>query len=241
MKQSPLYQKNAVFYGDSLCYARGERGDSQEAEVIRRSGYPGRIATQYDMELNVYAYSGQSISNVKYGLYKHMEKRIVTIPAEEREAVDYVILEGGVNDIGNNAPLGEWSDDTDSLDTDTFMGALQRYLVLAKEMYPNASVGFILTYRMPIAEHWYNGEPIPEIRDLANAERYYNAILTTCERYGVPVLDLFHDDRFCDEIFQVTTTTRHDKNANMMSDGVHITSRGYDTIAPVIAKWMETL
>lgn len=238
---SPLYQKNAVFYGDSLCYARGERGDSQEDAVIRRSGYPGRIATKYEMGLNVYAYSGQSISNVKYGLYKHMEKRIVTIPAEERAKVDYVILEGGVNDIGNNAPMGEWSDDVASLDTDTFTGAVQRYILLAKEMYPNAKFGFIITYRMPIAEHWYNDEPIPEIRDLENAENYFNRIIQICEAYGVKVLDLFHDDEFCNEIFKVTTTTRQDKAANMASDGVHITSHGYDTIAPVIAAWMETI
>ena len=155
-QNSPLYQKYVVFYGDSLCYARGERGDSQEPEVIRRSGYAGRIATEYDMTLSVHAYSGQSISDVRYGLYKHMEKRIMTIPAEEREKVDYVILEGGVNDIVNQAPLGTLSEDESKLDTSTFAGAVQRYLLLAKEAYPYATVGCIINYRMPIAEHWYN-------------------------------------------------------------------------------------
>lgn len=242
MNQSPLFRKNAVFYGDSLCYARGERGDSNEEAIVRRAGYPGRIATKYEMGLDALGYSGQSISSAKYGLYKHMEKRIETIPAEEREAVDYVILEGGVNDItGNLVPLGAYSDDEENLDTATFWGAVQRYILMAKKTYPNAKVGFIITYRMPIADHWYNGEPIPEVRDLANAERYYNVIIEACKKYGVPVLDLFHDDKFCDEIFKVTTTTRTDPDANMLSDGVHITSHGYDTLAPVIAAWMETL
>jgi lysophospholipase L1-like esterase len=241
MTHSPLYQKNVVFYGDSLCYARGERGNSNEEAVVRRAGYPGRIATKYEMGLSALGYSGQTISTSQYGLFKHIEKRIETLSAEEREAVDYVILEGGVNDIIHKVPLGELTENDDRLDTATFAGAVQRYLLMTRNAYPRAKVGFIITYRTPLAEHWYNGEPIPELRDLSNAERYYDLIIEACSRYGVAVLDLFHNEEFCNKQFKVTVTTRTDENANMLSDALHISSHGYDVIAPVIAAWMETL
>lgn len=241
VQQSPLYKKSVVFYGDSLCYARGERGESADPAVIRRSGYAGRIATRYDMELNVYAYSGWSVSDVKGGLYTRVQKNRDNLPVEEREKVDYVILEGGVNDIVNHAPLGTLSDDCATFDTATFAGALERMITLAREAYPNATIGYVIAYQMPIAEHWYNGEAIPELRDLNNVSAYVEMIRAVCERHSVSCLDLFHDTEFNETVFRVTETQRHVPSAKLQSDGLHMTSAGYDVITPYLSAWMETL
>lgn len=238
-QSSPLYQKYAVFYGDSLCYARGERGESTEPEIIRRSGYAGRIATKYDMTLSVHAYSGWTLSDKQGGLHTRVRKQLDALSDEERGRVDYVVLEGGVNDIIHEVPLGEPSDG--DFDTATFTGALETMLSLAKQTYPNAVIGYLIVYRMPLAEHWYNNEAIPHLRDIENVSRYVERICRICEKWGVPYLNLYENDRFNDEVFEVTVTARTSPDAKLLADGLHMTARGYDTIAPVIAEWMESL
>ena len=226
VEKSPLYQKSVVFFGDSLCYARIERGDSNQESVIRASGYAGRIATKYDMTLGAYGSSGATIAKPSMGtniIYLKIQEAASTLSLKERQEVDYVILEGGVNDMTAESPLGTVGDETEGFDLSTFAGAVQHTIKLTRELYPNAMVGYIIAYQMP-------NDPNELRSNLENAEKYVDLTIAACEKWNVPYVDFFHDQEFNQTVF---------KNGCITSDGVHMTVKGYDTITPYISAWME--
>jgi len=222
-ERSPLYEKSVVFFGDSLCYARIERGTSNEESVIRASGYAGRIATKYNMELGAFGVSGATVAKSGNYILTKLQAQETNVSLKERQKVDYVILEGGVNDITAQSPLGTIGTETEGFDITTFAGALQQTITQAKKIYPNAMVGYIIAYQMP-------NDPNPLRSDLENAEKYVNMIIQACEKWEVPYLDFFHDETFNNQIF---------KEGCITSDGVHMTVKGYDVLSPYIAAWME--
>ena len=226
---SPLYQKSIAFFGDSLCYARVERGDSNDETVIRKSGYAGRIATKYDMELYALGVSGSTFAvtgNTGVIPNKILAEQNKT-PKAEREAVDFVVLEGGVNDISAKAPLGTISEDGKNLNKNTLAGGVEYAIQLAQETYPNAEIYFLIMYQMP------NDTAKPERADIKNADKYMSMIIDICEKYKIPYLDFFHDEDFNKNVFKNDTTEF------ISSDGVHMTVKGYDTITPYIINWLE--
>lgn len=225
---SDLRRKNVVFFGDSLCYARIERGDSNEEAVIRRSGYVGRIATRYGMEVSALGLSGATLA-VKQGfgsIYTKLCEQRSVQSAARRAEVDYVILEGGVNDITAQVPLGTADDTT----PDTFGGAVTQIIRKAKELYPNATVGFLIMYQMPASNASLH-------KDLAYADRYMSLLRSVCIREEIPYLDFFHDEDFNSRVFRVSQTGGSD--ACLSEDGIHMTVHGYDIITPYIAAWMS--
>lgn len=226
---SPLRGKSVVFFGDSLCYARIERGESNEESVIRQSGYAGRIATKYNMELEALGVSGSTLA-VKSGfgsIYTRLTEQQAQKSNAQRAKVNYVILEGGVNDVTAEVPLGSVGD----TGTSTFAGAVLQVIRKARELYPNAMVGFLIMYQMPQAEN-------PLRNDLTNAGGYMDIIRTICIQENVPYLDFFHDTDFNDTVFKVSQTSG--SNACLTSDGVHMTVHGYDVLTPYIASWMSS-
>ena len=225
--ESPLYQKSIAFFGDSLCYARIERGDSNDEAVVRKSGYAGRIATKYDMTLYALGVSGTTLSNARGSIYSQIEKAKANTPMAEREAVDFVVLEGGVNDISAKASIGTISEDGKNLNLSTLAGATEHTIQLAQETYPNAEIYFLIMYQMP------KDTSSADRASIQNADRYMSMIIEICEKYKIPYLDFFHDEEFNKNVFKNDTTEF------ISSDGVHMTVKGYDTITPYIINWLE--
>jgi lysophospholipase L1-like esterase len=52
-------------------------------------------------------------------------------------------------------------------------------------------------------------------------ENYYNAIISVCARYGVPMIDISKDGRMCTNFAAIKAYTAN-------SDGVHPTKEGYE-------------
>lgn len=227
--ESPLYQKSIAFFGDSLCYARIERGESNDEATVRKAGYAGRIATKYDMTLYALGVSGSTFAVT--GQTGVIPNKILTeqnkTPKAEREAVDFVVLEGGVNDISAKAPLGTISEDGKNLNKNTLAGGVEYAIQLAQQTYPNAEIYFLIMYQMP------NDTEKPDRADIKNADKYMSMIIDICEKYEIPYLDFFHDEDFNKNVFKNNTTEF------IGTDGVHMTVKGYDTITPYIINWLE--
>lgn len=229
VEKSPLYKKTAVFFGDSLCNASGE-SNSSDPTVKAKAGYAGRIGTKYSMTYykegvsgSAYAASGRSKIGAKISSFQQ---------AHANEKIDYVILEGGVNDAWDQVALGAVSDSFKKTDfnTATFAGAVEAALYDVKEFFPQATVGFIIVYKMPIA--YYGGQEIAGLRDNAKMEPYMNMLIEICEKWEVPYIDFYHDDAFNNTVFKTDTN-------EYLSDGIHMESAGYDVISDYIAAWME--
>ena len=226
--ESPLYRRNVLFFGDSLCNARGER----EAGKLD-AGYAGRIGVRYSMNFKNYGASGYSLSSAKSTIFSKLEdaRWDNEVGSDVRTAYDLVVLQGGVNDAWVNAPLGEISDSfkMSSFIKSTFAGGLEATLCYAKQHFPEATICYIIMYRMPNAI--YGGEPVEGVR---NMDAYVELQKQILEKWEIPYLDLYNDTKFNEEIFKVDTKT-------YLTDGVHMNSTGYTVLSMYLIPWLESL
>lgn len=227
---SPLWGGNAVWAGDSLVYAARDK---------TADGWAGRIATTYSMSYENNAIGGRQISSFAGRgnaplICNQIDKQINSLTAKERETVEYVILNGGINDINRDGvQIGAMTDDFDGFDVRTYAGALEYTFSVARRAYPNATVGFIIPFKMPLA---VQAGPA-KCRDDALMRQYVDLTVAICEKWGVPYLNMYDDSAFNDLIDTDNPDTQYmDKN-----DMLHLNKNGYVLTAPYVAAWMETL
>ncbi len=218
--ESPLYQKSVAFFGDSLCYARGEQSTRPST-----AGWAGRIGSTYRMEWENYGKSGYALSTTRSTICGVMES------ARGKE-YDYVIIEGGTNDAWDQVPLGAMTEGFvyKAFRQSTFAGALEATLYEAKEDFPNATIGFLIMYRMPNAV--WEGEAVTGLQDVS---AYVDMAKQILEKWGIPYLNFHSDDHFNENVIQVDST------ACLSNDYIHLNSNGYDCLSSYISTWMESL
>lgn len=231
--QNPLYGRSILFFGDSLCNARGES----------LGGYAGRIGRKYSMNWKKYGASGYSLTRgiptsgtIRSELQKaSWDNKNLTDPVE----YDLIVLQGGVNDAWRDAPLGTISAGFDRLkfDDKTFAGALETLLYYAREYFPDATICYLIMYQMPLGQ-WKNDsgvyEPVPGVQDQSQYVALQKQIL---EKWGIPYLDFYNDAEFNETIFSVNSPS----SPYLAEDHIHMSSTGYSRISLHIAAWLETL
>ena len=206
---SHLYGKGALFIGDSICFGVGDTPEGR--------GWAQRIGFKYDMDWINAAHGGATIAQ---------DPDVVNIPGQldydylEGRTIDYVIIEGGINDAARNSnsaadcPLGEISDSTNPEDFDqtTFAGALEALLYNVKTQYPEAKVGFLTTYQVD----WIPSGPYMELAK------------EICDKWDVPYLDLYGDAAVNEQLAA----------GGMQSDGLHMNAAGYEIVTPLVEEFM---
>lgn len=220
-EKSPLYGKTALFCGDSIGWGQWDNET--------RAAYAGRIADQYGMKVKNASVGGSSLTPVR-------SARIVDqVKINKRNApYDYVILQGGVNDAwgdvatGKYAPWGEMTDSFDckDFDVDTYAGALEELFYYTFLYNPDAKVGYIYTFATPTSGLGHTGDMEP----------YYAVADKICAKWGVQVLDLYHDRYVSNSMLEVKSAPN-----KYLQDALHPTALGYDRLAPYIGDWMERM
>ena len=166
---------------------------------------------------------------------KHCISRTV---ANMREDADYIILEGGVNDLYKNRPLGTISEGYNAiLDDTTFYGAFENMLKQALIRFPGKKIGYIAVHKMT---RYFDANQAEE-----NA---YHAAIKCCQKWGIPVLDLNvscppfgylrndPDTKFIADLYTEDTT------GTGVGDGWHPNEEGYKMYyVPQIEAWLKTL
>ena len=228
---SPLWGGNAVYAGDSLMYAARDKA---------ADGWPGRIAKTYSMTYKNYGIGGHQISNfVGRGnapfICNQINKEISAKTVKEREAVEYVILDGGVNDINRDGvQMGAMTSDFDGFDVRTYAGALEYTFSVARRAYPNATVGFIILFQMPEA---IQGGSAAKCQNMTTMRAYIDLTIAICEKWGVPYLNMFDDQAFNDLIDTDNTNTKYMDRGDML----HLNKDGYILTMPYVAAWMASM
>ena len=169
---------------------------------------------------------------------------------------DIIIVNGGHNDYGYNAPLGDIPEkvasDINEADASTAMGGLERLLFLMTEKYPDARKYFLTThkmYRNAPSEPEKNGYlPTKANQQGYNEQELHDAIVACCHVYNVEVIDVFNDssiDSFSEEyrgLYYYNKAFSSDPCYKPISeaidntteyfdkDGVHPLNRGYREI-----------
>lgn len=225
---SPLVGKSVIFTGDSIC--SGAYDDNNGG------GWAKRIGVKNNMQWQNKAVAGGVI----------MDKSIIggsfTIcDTDFGEGADYIILEGGTNDadrigsiLNGNIPehYGSYTinDYVTQFSASTFCSAVERLIQRVVTSFPYARVGFIIAPKMGVANLGYSAET-------NNRRAYFETIIKICQKWGVPVLNLW------DECTMNPRLASHYTEGQdyLYADGQHPTAKGYELMTSIIEKWMESL
>ena len=215
---SKTYNKTAIFIGDSITYGFSSGGYS----------WANYIGDNYDLKKTINAgLSSSALTTFRPGLWlvDHVKK----YNASKYDNIDYVILQGGHNDVVGDRPLGTYSKDDFSgkYNTDTILGGLETYIYTVKKRWPNAKIGYILNYQMP--RNQYVGK---------RGSDCYSAFKKVFDKWHVGYFDMYFgkapNGKSYSDILKVNTT-------EYFADGTHINRKGYDVISPYIYDWMSNL
>lgn len=139
---------------------------------------------------------------------------------------DLISVWGGTNDFVTNMTLGVMGD---TLVTQGFYGSLDFVIRGLYTKYPNGKIFFITPPKMNKA--LYNWETYtPNALGLIESD-YVNAIKEVCDKYSVPVLD----------IFTMGGMSCYLDTGIYRPDGLHYTNAGYKVLSYIIGEFMETL
>lgn len=137
---------------------------------------------------------------------------------------DYIIFDGGGNDMLNDKPEGTldpdaYSDDVygEGFDTSTTIGAFEHLVTNAQSFFPNAKIIFYNLYKM---------HPEATSVSYAKQRQLWELLREGCKKYGVRYVDLYDEGNF-------TPHNTMQWNA-FMYDWVHINEAGYRRLWPLI-------
>lgn len=210
---NPLYKKVIAFTGDSICEGRENNG----------GGYAKIIGERNSMIVQNLGVSGGKITTGTTSFC--ISESVLNM----REDADYVILEGGVNDMAMDN-LGTISNNfTATLDTTTFCGAFEQMIKSAIARFPGKKIGYIAVHRL---KQWAPDE----YNTLHQNTGYYEAAINICKKWGIPVCNLTIN---CPSLYENDSLKQaYTTNA----DGWHPNEEGYKKYyVPKIEAWLKTL
>lgn len=207
--------KNIIFFGDSITYGFLTKGYSW-AEFIKDN---------YDFN----TVTNAGISDYRVSTYDDKNKWLTdTIISHANEKYDYVIMQGGINDVLYNTPLGEISNSKseNDFDVNTFAGGFESYIYNAKKYFKDAKIGYIITYYTPN----YTERGLKWSYDDYN--KYIMMTKEILDKWNIKYLDLFDEEY--SNILKVNTKT-------YLPDNLHLNYEGYKIIYPYIYDFIKNL
>lgn len=173
---NPLYQKSALFIGDSICKALNTSG-----------GYAAYVAAKNEMTVTNAGVGGASLSQIAGRT--NICTTIDTFGAD----YDYIVIEGGINDVLNSAPLGDKTAGfSDIYDVTTISGALEYIIRAAQIKWKGKKIIFIFTHRLSTS--WLT----PQTAFVNKAKEILN-------KWSVPFIDIFNESALNSGIAELNT------------------------------------
>ncbi len=210
--------KTAVFVGDSITFGAGCDGDRYWEILEEELGFSQVIGM---------GVSGSCISaKSDYGTNKEpLINRYNAIPQ-----ADLIQIFMGTNDYGHGTPLGTINDTTDV----SFYGALNVILPALQQKYPTSRIVVctpLHRYNANTTTQTLTYDYLPHPVTNLTLEDYVNALKDVCQRYSIPVIDLFN-------ISGINPTVEAIKNT-YMPDGIHPNANGHKIIANLMKQYLN--
>lgn len=221
---STTYNKSVIYFGDSITagYLGKPKGNS----------WVNYIQNNYDLFNSVNA----GISDYRVSTYDNKNKWLVTQVRNhynDSTNYDFVIMQGGINDILYDTPLGNMSSSFNAKDFDqnTFIGGLELYIYSVVNKWPEARIGYIITYFTPNylerGIKWSYEE----------YKQYYDAIIKVLNKWNIQYLDLFEGSYNNIKYIDILKVYSRD----YLPDYLHLNNAGYELLSPCIYEWMQVL
>ncbi len=211
----PLKGKTALFVGDSVCegWKNGNTGIPRFPDA-----YAGLIEKQ----------TGIKSINAGVGSSTIADEKAVFLQFENYKNTDfdYVVIQGGINDMSHNIAIGEMSDsfNGDDFDISTYAGGLEFTICKAIEYYGDtAAIGVLFSYASPNHPSG-RGARLPE---------YVAVGKQICEKWGISYLDMCNHQ-------EITQKLNFTEKINT-GDFIHLNAKGYEIVTPYIIDFMRSM
>lgn len=200
------HQLTALYLGDSICEGVGDK--------TKGDAWSARIEKLYNIKGTNVGKSGWYISDIGNAtIITEFEQ------AGDVSSYDYIILQGGVNDVSNG--LSSWGEvspvGTSKFDTKTICGALENLIHHTTQLAPNAKIGFIINFQIISLNK-------------TNWNKFCSLAEEICKKWNIEYIYLDKQPGFTDKLVLET----------YLPDKVHPNAAGYDIIAPYIGEWMKS-
>ena len=190
-------------FGDSIAAGDGNNG----------KGYAELIGEKYGLTVYDYAIGGATLGDTENNNITSQVDRAIT----SEITPDYILIEGGTNDIVNNVDAGTIDSNfsLSSFDKTTTTGALQYCFYKLKEAFPSAKIVFVSVHKMGS-------------RNYTTQTERQNKCIEVCKKFGVPVADIGNKgnlNTFLSFMHKFTNPTDTQPNG----DRTHPNDLGYKT------------
>ena len=202
LNSNPLQGKIIYNFGDSIAAGDGNSG----------KGYAELLAEKYGMNVTDYAKGGATIgSNTTNNITTQVDNAIVA-----GGSPDYIIIDGGTNDIVNSTALGTIASDytLSTIDKTTTSGGLEYCFNKLKGGFPDAKIVFVSVHKMGS-------------RDYAKQTECQKRCIDICNKWGIPVADVGNKgnlNTFLPSMHKFTNPT----NTKPNGDRTHPNQLGYE-------------
>lgn len=224
IKSGKWHGKTVACMGDSITFGMKSGGNNQTTKEDNPWASQLRDYCGFTNIRN-YGISGSTVA--QYHDKNPMHSRITNMDAN----ADVVIFMGGTNDVSNGTPIGTLqTDDSQTLNTSTFYGALQTCVKALKQRFPNKPI-VLMT---PINADNVNIPKNVSARTNLHMDEYRNVIKEVAKFYGVHVFDLQNALPF---------DALNDSNNVYFAanDKIHPNQNGHDGMAKVIGRYINSL
>lgn len=222
IEKNPLNNKTIAFIGDSITYGAGDRPNP---ETYSSTGWVSRIRNYNPLATVLGFGAGGTTIAVREGRTDSIVERIQNLYTTN-PTLNYIIIQGGVNDCYSNVPLGEMTNSySNNFDDTTFAGALEKIFYFAQNNWQLQNIGYIVTFKVPSAQS------MPDQK----FTNYMNLAKEICKKWSVPFIDLFNDS----DLNYYIPDIRNNYSQNQ--DGLHPNGQAYDLISPKINHWLKSL
>lgn len=193
-----LKDKTIINFGDSIGAGDGNNG----------VGYAELLAKKNDMTCYDYAVGGATITTSTNDILTQIEKA-----KNDKKTADYILFDGFTNDINNGAvkELGKISDGySQTKDINTFSGAFEEICFRLKSYWKGIPIFYVCVHKM-------------SSRDTELQNTYSTRAKTLCERWSIPVIDIYNEGGL--NTYIADYKALYTNNA----DGTHPNELGYNT------------
>ena len=172
-----LYNKTLMTFGDSIIYGAG--GST--------GGFAKIIADKNNMTLINNARSGSTICVSTNYPDKGSILKVVEQSINNNDDADYILIEGGFNDVFNGCPLGVISTDYITFDETTFSGALEKLFKQVLIKWYDKKILFILGHKLYRS---FNDTNAPFDYWLKKQNSYWDRAIEICKKWNIPYIDM---------------------------------------------------
>ena len=215
-ESNTLENKKLFNFGDSIAAGDGNNG----------KGYAELLGEKYGLRVTDYAKGGATIgSSTTNNIPTQVDNAIAS-----GNTPDYILIEGGTNDIVNSVSLGTVTTyfGISNFDKNTTSGGLEYCLYKLKEAFPDAKIVFVSVHKMAS-------------RDYTKQTECQKRCIEICEKWGVPVADIGRKgnlNTLMSSMHKYTNPT----TANPNGDKTHPNQLGYEKFyLPIIYNILKSI